>query len=85
MKALTRGRSLGQDGVWACFALDHGAEIRIAILEADIGRVLLKPAGGYRLDRGWSIAPGRLEPPYEGRGREDLSGFACPALRAHRG
>ena len=59
MKALTHGRILGRDGPWALFALDHGAELRVAILEHDIGRVLLKPAGGYRLDRGWSIAPGR--------------------------
>ncbi len=34
--------------------------------------------GGYRLDRGWAIAPGRAEPPFEGRPRDDLSGFACP-------
>ncbi|WP_406853736.1 TIM-barrel domain-containing protein [Alsobacter sp. KACC 23698] len=78
MKALTHGRILGRDGPWALFGLDHGVELRVAILERDIGRVLLKPAGGYRLDRGWSIAPGRLEPAYAGRLREDLTGFACP-------
>ncbi len=38
----------------------------------------MKRAGGYRLDRGWTIAPGGLEPPYEGRLRDSLAGFTCP-------
>ncbi len=79
MKALTTGRYRGRDGIWAVFDLDFGAELRVGLLEADIGRVVLKRPGGYRLDRGWSIAPGGLEPPYEGRPRDDLTGFACPA------
>lgn len=79
MKALMTGRYRGQDGNWAVFELDFGAELRVAMLENDIGRVVLKRAAGYRLDRTWSIAPGGLEPPYEGRSRDDLSGFALPA------
>ncbi|MDB5501331.1 MAG: alpha-glucosidase [Tardiphaga sp.] len=79
MKALTTGRYLGRDGIWAVFALGQdAAELRIGMLEANLGRVVLKRPGGYRLDRGWSIAPGGLEPPYEGRLRDDLAGFACP-------
>lgn len=79
MKALTQGRYAGRDGEAALFDLGAGATIAIRILERDIGRVTLKRPGGYRLDRGWSIAPGGIEPPYEGRSRDDLSGFACPA------
>lgn len=78
MKALTHGRYRGLDGRFAVFALDHGAELRLAILEDDVGRIVMRRDGGYRLDRGWSIAPNRTEPPYEGRPRDDLSGFACP-------
>lgn len=79
MKALTHGRYLGREGEAALFDLGQGATIAVRILEGDIGRVTLKPRDGYRLDRGWSIAPRGLEPPYEGRPRDDLSGFACPA------
>ncbi|MBK9081315.1 MAG: glycoside hydrolase family 31 protein [Rhizobiales bacterium] len=79
MKALTSARYLGQDGPWLRFALDHGVEARVAILEDDIGRVVFRRDGGYRLDRGWSIAPHRSEPPFEGRARDDVSGFALPA------
>jgi alpha-glucosidase len=79
MKALTQGRYLGRDGEAALFDVGEGATICVRILEGDIGRVTLKPKSGYRLDRGWSVAPGGLEPPYEGRPREDLAGFACPA------
>lgn len=78
MKALTQGRYLGCDGEAALFDVGLGATIAVRILEGDIGRVTLKPRGGYRLDRGWSIAPGGLEPSYEGRSRDDLSGFSVP-------
>lgn len=78
MKALTQGRYLGRDGEAALFDVGLGATIAVRILEGDIGRVTLKPKDGYRLDRGWSIAPGGLEPSYEGRPRDDLSGFTVP-------
>ncbi|POR55235.1 glycoside hydrolase family 31 protein [Bosea psychrotolerans] len=76
MKALTQGRYIGRDGEAALFDVGLGNTIAVRILEGDIGRVTLKPQDGYRLDRGWSIAPGGLEPSYEGRLRDDLSGFA---------
>jgi alpha-glucosidase len=78
MKALTEGRYIGRQGIWAEFALRHGAVLRVGILEPDIGRVVLIPARGYRLDRSWTIAPGGLEPAFVGRHRDDLTGFACP-------
>lgn len=90
MKALTKGRYIGRDGHWAVFEVAErlgrlSAGIRIAMPERDMGRVVLKGAQGYRLDRGWSIAPSGLEPPYEGRAREDLSGFSCPAVTVREG
>lgn len=78
MKALTEGRYRGRDGIWAVFDLGGDTELRVGILEHDIGRVVMKRAGGYRLDRGWTIAPGGLEPPYEGRLRDSTAGFTCP-------
>lgn len=82
MKALVEARYLGQDQAWFRFGLAHGFEFRLAILENDIARFTLRPETGFRLDRGWSIAPNRQEPPYSGRLREDLSGFALPAATA---
>ncbi len=85
MKALTHGRFRGLDGDTALFDLATGpgaaplASLRVAILERDIGRVTLRRPEGYRLDRGWAIAPNRAEPPFEGRWRDDMSGFANPA------
>jgi alpha-glucosidase len=79
MKALTKAGYRGRESTWAVFDLEHGHELRIGLLEADIGRVVLRRTDGYRLDRGWSIAPGGLEPGYEGRERDDLSGFTLPA------
>lgn len=78
MKALTQGRYLGRDGEAALFDVGLGHTLIVRILEGDIGRVTLKPQDGYRLDRGWSIAPGGLEPAYEGRLRDSLEGFSCP-------
>src|SRR5947209_12968088 len=84
MKALTHGRFRGLDGNTAVFDLATGpkasplATLRIAILENDIGRVTLRRPEGYRLDRGWAIAPNRTEPPFEGRLRDDFTGFANP-------
>ena len=61
MKALTEGRYRSRDGNAVLFDVSHRATvlatIRVSILERDIGRVTLKRAEGYRLDRGWSIAP----------------------------
>ena len=79
MKALTEGRYCGRDGIWAVFDLGFETEMRVSILEGDIGRAVLRRDGGYRLDRGWSIAPGGLEPTFEGRLRDSTEGFACPA------
>ena len=48
------------------------------VLEENLFRVLLKRKGELALDRTWSIAPAQ-DVPWEGRSREDLSGFSLPA------
>jgi len=48
------------------------------VLEDALFRVLLKRKGELALDRTWSIAPAE-DVPWEGRARDDLSGFRCPA------
>lgn len=78
MKALFDARYLGQDGPWVRFALEYGIEARVTLVEDDIGRVVFRREDGYQLDRGWSLAPNGLEPPYEGRSRDDLGGFSVP-------
>ena len=81
MKALVDARYAGQDGPWFCFQCDFGIEARIAFAEQDIGRVVFRRASGYRLDRGWSVAPNRGEPGFAGRMRDDLSGFCLPEVK----
>ncbi len=80
MKALTLGHYRGLDGIWAVFDLEYGTELRVGIIEQDIGRVVLRRNGAWQLDRSWSIAPDRAEPGFEGRLRDDVSGFACPDI-----
>ena len=85
MKALVEGRYRGCEGGAAMFDVGQGATIAVRILERDLGRVTLRRAGGFRLDRGWSLAPSSIEPPYEGRDRDDQSGFASPAVAVTAG
>ncbi|MGF7448003.1 alpha-glucosidase, partial [Klebsiella michiganensis] len=66
--------------------LDHHVELIVDgqhtlclyVLEENMFRVLLKRHGQLALDRTWSIAP-QQDVPWEGRPREDLSGFSLPA------
>src|SRR5581483_9257288 len=78
MKAVTSARLIGREGQMVRFAADLGATLTITVLEPRIFRVTLLRAAGWRLDRTWSVAPGGLEPPFEGRARDDLAGFSCP-------
>ncbi|MCG7626749.1 glycoside hydrolase family 31 protein [Epibacterium sp. MM17-32] len=51
--------------------------LHISVLEDALFRVSLKKDAAWRLGRTWTIAPGG-NAPWEGRRREDLSGFTCP-------
>lgn len=81
MKAVTSARLIGRDGPRVNFAADYGTTtIIVTVLEPALIRVTLLREQGWRLDRTWSLAPSHLEPPFEGRARDDLSGFSCPAF-----
>ncbi|SQI88749.1 alpha-glucosidase [Klebsiella oxytoca] len=66
--------------------LEHHVELTVDgqhtlclyVLEENMFRVLLKRHGQLAVDRTWSIAPGQ-DVPWEGRPREELSGFSLPA------
>lgn len=56
-----------------------GAVVHIFVLEDDVIRVAVLPDGAWKMPSTWAIAPGLDDVPAEGRRREDVSGFACPA------
>jgi alpha-glucosidase len=70
--------------------LDDGAEMSVRFLSPTMARVTLRPQGGWREPRTWAIAPlagsgGRdnsfsRDVPWDGRAREDLTGFERPAV-----
>jgi alpha-glucosidase len=78
MKAINSGRYLKREGARVVFEANYGTRFTVAVLDDRLIRVTLLRATGWRLDRTWSIAPGGEDPPFEGRSREDLSGFPCP-------
>ena len=71
--------------------LEHHVELTVDgqhtlclyVLEENLFRVLLKRQGQLALDRTWSIAP-QQDVPWEGRARDDLSGFSLPAWQLTR-
>jgi alpha-glucosidase len=63
--------------------LADGASFQIQALEPTLFRVRLRPAGGYREPRTWAIAPVHgQDVAWDGRARDDLAGFSCPAVVA---
>lgn len=58
--------------------VDNQHRLCLYVLEENLFRVLIKRKGELTLDRTWSIAP-QQDVPWEGRRRDDLSGFTCPA------
>jgi len=63
-------------------SLPDGAAFSVQVLEEQLVRVRLRPAAGYREPRSWAIAPTPgTDVPWEGRDRDDLSGFSCPAAQ----
>jgi alpha-glucosidase len=78
MKAIITARYAGHKDQSVHFTGDYGTQIAVTVLEPAVFRVTLLRQEGWRLDRTWSLAPGGLEPPFEGRLRSDLSGFSCP-------
>ncbi|WP_289034615.1 TIM-barrel domain-containing protein [uncultured Roseibium sp.] len=58
--------------------------LRISVLESSLFRVSLLKNKEWRLDRGWTVAPGG-EAPLEGRHRDSLAGFPCPSFEVEVG
>src|SRR5690349_8554568 len=57
-----------------------GARVHIFVLEEDIIRVSVLPDGDWKMPSTWAVAPGADDVPAEGRPREDVDGFSCPAF-----
>lgn len=82
MKALRAAGAPQADEHGIALALDNGAQLVVQILEADIARVRIVPANGYREPRTWAIAPvPGQDVPWQGRARDDRGGFTCPAAQ----
>ena len=62
------------------FVCAEGHVAHVFVLEADIVRVMLLPAGQLNFPRTWAIAPGQEDVVREGRDRFDLTGFGLPAF-----
>jgi alpha-glucosidase len=82
MKALRAAGAAQADSHGITLALDSGARFTVELLEADLARVRITPAGGYREPRTWAIAPVVGEDvAWHGRARDDRGGFTCPPGR----
>ena len=58
-------------------SIGGGHTLHLSALEEDMIRVRLDRDGGRAVPSSWMVAPGG-DAPYEGRDKEDLSGFTLP-------
>lgn len=65
-------------------ALPGGHVLRVLALDESLFRVSLKKKDVWRLGQTWSIAP-EGSTAWEGRSRDDLSGFVCPSVLIEEG
>ncbi|MCK7615878.1 glycoside hydrolase family 31 protein [Roseibium sediminicola] len=77
MKALRTWTYAGSTGNGFALTVEEHHNLVVKVLEHDLIRVSLLKDGAFRLDRTWAIAPAG-DVPWEGRRREELSGFSCP-------
>lgn len=68
----------------ATLVVEGRHRMTITVLEDTLIRVQLLRDGQWQLDRSWSVAPAE-DVPWEGRHREDRSGFACPGCTVTTG
>ena len=73
-----------RDANGVTLTVDGSHTLKITVLEEALFRISLKKAGDWRLDRTWSIAPAE-DVPFEGRARDDLSGFSLPDFTCPEG
>ncbi|CTQ75572.1 glycoside hydrolase family 31 protein [Roseibium alexandrii] len=79
MKALKNWSLAEQTETGLALLVEDQHALVIRVLEHALIRVSLLKDGVHRLDRTWAIAPNG-DVPWEGRSREDLSGFTCPGF-----
>ncbi|QDG74908.1 TIM-barrel domain-containing protein [Labrenzia sp. PHM005] len=77
MKALKTWALTEQTPTGVVLLVDDKHKLVIRVLENALVRVSLLKDGVHRLDRTWAVAPDG-DAPWEGRSRDDLSGFSCP-------
>ncbi|TYC75514.1 glycoside hydrolase family 31 protein [Stappia sp. BW2] len=77
MKALKNWRYLERSSAGIALDVENRHRLTVTVLEQTLIRVTLLKDGAYRLDRTWAIAP-QGDVPFEGRSRDDLTGFSCP-------
>lgn len=65
------------------FDLELGWQLRLSILEPWLIRVVVAPKEGLPQPRSWMTAP-KGDVPWEGRDREDLTGFSQPSFHAEQ-
>ena len=70
----------------ADIGLQQHGQMRLRFLSDSMARVTVKPATGYREPHTWAISPlntasENSEAPWQGRSRDDLSGFATPTVQ----
>ena len=79
MKKFAHAKLASANGHGLEMALQDGGTFAVQVLENDLVRVRLRPAGGYLEPRTWAIAPeAGVDAPWTGRARDDLGGFSCP-------
>ncbi|MEY4077762.1 MAG: hypothetical protein RIQ69_2132, partial [Pseudomonadota bacterium] len=67
--------------------LNQHGQMRLRFLSDSMARVTVKPSTGYREPNTWAIsplqanAPTHPDTPWQGRSRDDLSGFATPSVQ----
>jgi alpha-glucosidase len=84
MKTFGRAILSAQDAHGVQLTLPNGGTFGVQALEPSLFRVRYRPSQGYREPRTWAIAPGHpastAPMPWEGRLRDDLSGFTLPPV-----
>ncbi|HCC09985.1 MAG TPA: alpha-glucosidase, partial [Atlantibacter hermannii] len=77
MKTLKHWTLLNADASHVTLQIDHRYRLALYVLEKGLFRVAISRNTGWALEKTWSIAPEK-DVPWEGRSRDDLSGFSLP-------
>lgn len=64
--------------------LNQQGHMHLRFLSESMARVTVKPTTGYREPNTWAIAPSQQDTPWQGRSRDDMSGFQKPTVHHHQ-